>query len=60
MGRGMGGSISGVRRDKNDGQIAMIINGNMQLSGVRKWWIYLNIASLGYIQRPGIEEPTQE
>jgi hypothetical protein len=33
MGSRMGGSELGVRRDKGDGQVAMRMSGNLQLTG---------------------------
>ena len=37
MGQGMGCSGSGVERDKRAGQMAMRMNGNLQLMEVRRW-----------------------
>jgi hypothetical protein len=36
MGRGMGDLGSGVERDRGDDQMAMRINGNLQLKGVER------------------------
>ena len=35
--RGMGGSGSGVGKDRQDGQMAMKMNGNLQQMGIRRW-----------------------
>lgn len=37
MGRVKWGSRSGVRKDRGDGQIAMRMNGNLQLTRVGRW-----------------------
>jgi hypothetical protein len=37
MWRGMGDSGSGVGKYRREGQMAMKMNGNLQLKGVR-WW----------------------
>jgi hypothetical protein len=34
---GMGDSLSGVGKDRRDGQMAMRMNGNLQWTGVRRW-----------------------
>ena len=41
IGREIGGSGSGVEKDMRDGQMAMRINRNMQLTGVKRWEGYL-------------------
>jgi hypothetical protein len=37
MGKGMGCSGSCVGKDRRDGKMAMKMNGNLQLTGVKRW-----------------------
>ena len=36
MGRALGDAGSGVEKDRRDGQMTMRINGNLQMTGVRR------------------------
>ena len=51
MGRGLEDSGSSVGRDKRDGQMAMRMNGNLQLTGRGRYG-----ASPGTDREPGIKE----